>query len=344
MSDEIRRGVIAPLREETPDRSFWDEHSHDYIGRSWLDVPWYWAEAFFYRRMLQATRYFQPGEWFHRDPYANQKQGELAPEAGPRALLAILERLPARPVDQFSALLHASVWGNRADLSYDIARNVPGSLALEHESANLVVDHTEAVWEHLIAHRGGRVDFICDNAGTELLFDFALADWMLREGLASEITLHLKPQPFFVSDAMIQDAQAALAALKYCEAAELQRLAQRLEEERTVGHLTFADDPFWVTCLFFRELPASLGLTLAQAGLVISKGDANYRRLVGDRHWMPTTPFVSSTGYWPSSLVALRTLKSELIVGLRVGEAERYREQDPDWLTNGQRGVIQYKQ
>jgi hypothetical protein len=43
-------------------------------------------------------------------------------------------------------------------------------------------------------------------------------------------------------------------------------------------------------------------------------------------------------------LVALRTLKSELIVGLRVGEAERYREQDPDWLTNGQRGVIQYKQ
>jgi hypothetical protein len=75
---------------------------------------------------------------------------------------------------------------------------------------------------------------------------------------------------------------------------------------------------------------------------VISKGDANYRRLVGDCHWDPTTPFQIAAGYFPTTLVALRTLKAELIVGLRQGEAERFQAQDPAWRVNGKRGVIQF--
>jgi len=74
---------------------------------------------------------------------------------------------------------------------------------------------------------------------------------------------------------------------------------------------------------------------------VIVKGDANYRRLLGDAHWPPTTPFAQATAYFPAALVALRTLKGEIIVGLREGEAERLTAEDPAWLVNGQRGVIQ---
>ncbi|MGE5264285.1 MAG: damage-control phosphatase ARMT1 family protein [Acidobacteriota bacterium] len=342
LHDEITGGVITPLHQDAPDRRFWDLHSQEYIGKSWLDVPWYWAEAFFYRRVLEATGYFVPGPSYQRDPYANQKNAELRPDAGPHALHAILQNLPVLPEDAFKALLHASVWGNRTDLSYNVSQNDPGALALEQEAANLVVDDTARVWEHLIARRGGQVDFICDNAGTELLFDFALADFLLREGLASRITLHLKPQPFFVSDGMIKDAEFSLGTLAQSTVSEVARLGRHLQEEREVRHFIFAEHPFWTTCLFFFEMPPDLRVDLAPASLVISKGDANYRRLLGDCHWLPATPFDAIVSYFPAPLAALRTLKAELIAGLRPGEAERYRIQDPAWLTNGQRGVVQF--
>lgn len=44
---------------------------------------------------------------------------------------------------------------------------------------------------------------------------------------------------------------------------------------------------------------------------------------------------------FPAPLVALRTFKSELVVGLAPGQAEREQAADPEWLVNGRRGVIQ---
>jgi hypothetical protein len=40
-------------------------------------------------------------------------------------------------------------------------------------------------------------------------------------------------------------------------------------------------------------------------------------------------------------VVALRTLKAELIVGLGQGDAERLGQSDPKWMVNGRRGVVQ---
>ena len=80
---------------------------------------------------------------------------------------------------------------------------------------------------------------------------------------------------------------------------------------------------------------------LAGADLVVVKGDANYRRLLGDAHWPPTASFARATRHFPARLAALRTLKAEIIVGLEPGEAERLRAEDPSWLVNGRRGVVQ---
>jgi hypothetical protein len=88
-------------------------------------------------------------------------------------------------------------------------------------------------------------------------------------------------------------------------------------------------------------MPDDLYGDLASADLVIAKGDANYRRLVGDAHWPPTASFRRATAYFPAPLVTLRTLKSELILGLRVGDAERLQALDPQWRVNGKRGVVQ---
>lgn len=46
--------------------------------------------------------------------------------------------------------------------------------------------------------------------------------------------------------------------------------------------------------------------------MVFVKGDANYRRLIGDRLWETDTLFSDVAGYFPTRLCALRTLKAEL--------------------------------
>ena len=74
--------------------------------------------------------------------------------------------------------------------------------------------------------------------------------------------------------------------------------------------------------LFYYEMPGDLHAELARMDLVIVKGDANYRRLLGDAHWPHETPFADVVSYFPAPVVALRTFKSEVAVGLAPGQAE----------------------
>ena len=344
LQEELRYGIVHPLVEDAADRDSWNDSAREHLGRSWLDIPWYWGEAYFWRRILEAVCYFQPGALYRRDPYASQKLSELAPTAAPRALVAVLRQLPQGPAQAFGALFHASLWGNRTDLSYVQIRNDPrADLALEHERANILVDDSARVWDALRQLAGrARIDFVCDNTAPELLFDLALADFLLQENIAGQIVFHVKPQPFFVSDTMIPDVHTTLDALGRSVEPELQSLAARLRRALDEARWQLIDHPFWVTGHFFHAMPEDLCARLARSDLVISKGDANYRRLIGDCHWDPTTPFERAAGYFPATLVALRTLKAEVIVGLAPGQAERLQAQDPSWMINGKRGVIQF--
>ena len=337
---ELLGGAIRGLREDAVDAAFWNEISMPYLGRTWLDVPWYWAEAYFYRRVLEATRYFQPGIWQGYDPYAPKKRTEWAPHVAPRSLDQLLSNLLPDENARFEQLFHASLWGNRTDLSYMVAAHLGGTVNSHAERGNLLADDTAAVWNLLLAQRPCPVAIMADNVGTELLMDLALIDFLLESRLASEVRLYLKPQPFFVSDAMITDVKAGLAALQTAGKAG-RGLAARTEAALARHDLTLVEHWFSATSLFYYQLPGDLLAELAGMGLVIFKGDVNYRRLLGDAHWPPTTPFAAAVGYFPAPLVALRTLKGEIIVGLASGQAARLASEDPAWLVNGQRGVIQ---
>ena len=337
---EVASGRIRGLAEDAPDRHFWNEVSRDCIGRSWLDVPWYWAEAFFYRRILEATQYFQSSPMGNVDPYHSVKLAELAPEVAPRAAAATLRDLPADVSKRFEMLLYSSLWGNRIDLSYKVAMGVGRAVRLEEERENLLVDDTARLWELLSVEPCRRLALIADNAGTELTMDLVLIDFLLESGLAEKISLHLKQQPFFVSDAMPADVEASLRALARGEP-EAKALAGRLVAHRAGGRLDLRTHWFYTTPLFYFQLPDDLYAELGEMDFVILKGDVNYRRLLGDAHWDPTTAFGPATAFFPAPLVALRTLKAELIVGLSPGEAERLSEIDHDWMVNGQRGIVQ---
>mmetsp|Transcript_26327 Transcript_26327/g.81994 ORF Transcript_26327/g.81994 Transcript_26327/m.81994 type:complete len:117 (-) Transcript_26327:162-512(-) len=90
------------------------------------------------------------------------------------------------------------------------------------------------------------------------------------------------------------------------------------------------------------DMPRALAERLHKHKLVVVKGDANYRRLLGDRPWPLDTDFDEVCGYFPTRLLALRALKAEVGLGLSAEAQERAEAADPNWLTNGKFGVVQY--
>jgi hypothetical protein len=346
LNAEITGGHIRLLNEAAPDTAFWNTVSQPFAGRTWLEVPWFWAETYFYRRLLEATAYFQPGPGYGFDPFAAIKDTEWRPDAAPRALEDLLAALPAPPADRLAGLLVASLWGNRVDLSYQAVASL--GVGSQGDGSHLLVDDRDLAWQvlsrgssaRLAPRLAPRLALIADNSGTELAMDLALVDHLLTAGLARAVELHLKQQPFFVSDAMPADVLRALDALS-AGGPHAAELVARLRQYLGHGRLSLHTHWFYTTSLFYFQMPADLRAGLAGAALVILKGDANYRRLFGDAHWPPATPIGPWLTYFPASLLSLRTLKSEIILGLRPGEAERLTAEDPDWLVNGKRGVIQ---
>jgi hypothetical protein len=75
--------------------------------------------------------------------------------------------------------------------------------------------------------------------------------------------------------------------------------------------------------------------------MVVVKGDANYRRVVGDALWPPDAPFAAAASYAPSPLLCLRTLKSDAVLGLPPGLAERLDASHPSWRVDARRGIAQ---
>lgn len=81
---------------------------------------------------------------------------------------------------------------------------------------------------------------------------------------------------------------------------------------------------------------------LAEATLVIFKGDLNYRKLLGDINWKYTTEFDEALrGFKPTNLVSLRTLKADLCVGLLSETIESLEKDEPGWMITGKYGLIQ---
>ena len=337
--DEIAFGSVQSLNEEDVGGArFWNEQWACYEGCTWLELPWYFAETFFYRRLLEAVAYFRPGPWEGRDPFGPQKQAQEAEDL--RQVAEVWVQLRARaPEDLFTALIHAALWGNRADLSnFTVRERAVGDSTADQ--VNIIIDHTRQVHALLARVAPGQVAFINDNVGADSLFDLILADHLLTEGYAAQITFHLKNQPFFVSDAMVPDIERVIARLADDAPDEFSGLGTRLRQALNAGKLELATHPFWTHPLSFNELPADLRARLAENDLTILKGDVNYRRLLADRHWPPETPLEEIVRDFPRPFLILRTLKGEIIAGLAPGQAEARQAEDPSWLINGKRGLI----
>ncbi|MER6468165.1 damage-control phosphatase ARMT1 family protein [Streptomyces collinus] len=332
-------GVIEPLPGDAADRDLWRAWGLDeYAGRSWFDVPWLWSESYFYRRLLEAVGYFGPGAWQGVDPFRPFKRAELdAPETDEE--LAALDALQDRPErERAGALLHGSLWGNRADLGFRLSAE--GAEAAAPVPA-LVADDSETLWSLLPPSGTGTLVLVADNAGRELVPDLLLIAHLLSEGRIGRAVLHVKPYPYYVSDATTADVVDALRRLVQAPGAAA-GYGRVLWTAMADGRLTTAAHPFSRAPLPYADAPDDLRAEFAAATLTVFKGDLNYRRLVGDRLWPPTTPFDEVTAYFPGPVAALRTLKSDVVTGLdpatenALDAAEGRR-----WRTSGTHALIQ---
>ncbi|MEU0004452.1 damage-control phosphatase ARMT1 family protein [Streptomyces sp. NPDC006314] len=329
-------GAIEPLPADAPDRDRWHDWGlADHAGRSWFDVPWL---SYFYRRLLDAVGYFGSGAWQGIDPFRPFKRAELeAPETDEE--LAALDALRDLPEEERArALLHGSLWGNRADLGFRFS--AAGAEAREPAPA-LVADDSETLWSLLPRGGTGTLVLVADNAGRELVPDLLLIAHLLAEGRAARAVLHVKPYPYYVSDATTTDVVDALHRLRAAPgaAAEYGRV---LWAAMSGGRLDVRAHPFSCAPLPYARMPDDLRAQFAAATLTVVKGDLNYRRLVGDRLWPPTTPFQQVTAGFPGPVAALRTLKSEVVTGLpAAAEAALVAAEDQRWRTSGTHALIQ---
>ncbi|WP_333775511.1 damage-control phosphatase ARMT1 family protein [Streptomyces sp. IBSBF 3136] len=332
-------GVIEPLPGDAADRDLWRAWGLDeYAGRSWFDVPWLWSESYFYRRLLEAVGYFGRGAWQGIDPFRPFKRAELdAPQTDEE--LAALDALRGRPErERARALLHGSLWGNRADLGFRLSAE--GAEAAAPVPA-LVADDSEALWSLLPPSGTGTLVLVADNAGRELVPDLLLIAHLLTEGRIGRAVLHVKPYPYYVSDATTADVVDALRRLVAAPGAAAE-YGRALWTAMADGRLTSAAHPFSCAPLPYADAPDDLRAGFAAATLTIVKGDLNYRRLVGDRMWPPTTPFDEVTAYFPGPVAALRTLKSDVITGLTAAiESALVAAEGQRWRTGGTHALIQ---
>lgn len=343
LSQEIPDKNVSFVTDEWQDISDWDRYLQPFIGKRWIDMPWFFAEAYFYRRIIEATHYFLPGTSFGIDPYGIQKRRGL--ETAINSIRELSARVNERNHTSLIALIYFALWGNRADMSlFPINSEDNNQQEIHLEQSHILVDDAPQVAEKITNFKNVRIDFIIDNAGFELFGDLCLADFLLTSQAAEIIYLHLKPYPTFVSDATIQDVHDTLAILAADEDQEVQLLVNRLQDYITQGRLICRDDYFWTSPLMFWEMPEELKNELAQSSLIIIKGDANYRRCLGDRQWSFTTVFEDIVCYFPAPILVLRTLKSEIAAGLQLKQVEKLNQEDPNWLTNGQWGLIQFSE
>lgn len=347
-----------------------------------------------------ATLFATSTHWKNYDVFAAQKQSTFrSSRPAVLELAAHYNDLTKQLQSQKSALAHASdaereqaeqvlftemceicLWGNATDLSlltnlsYEDIQKLQGSASRKANEKKILVNDFNAAFATLKkAQKAGttdrRVDIVLDNAGFELFVDLVLAGYLLQSGLATQIVLHPKNIPWFVSDVVPADFGSLLNVLvngkhfyetpseddiargvtpqplSAKEGEDLQALFENWSTLYAEGSIVMRPNAFWTEGGSYWRLPATapeLYKDLQTSTLVIFKGDLNYRKLTGDAQWDPTTSFAEALGPLgkPDSgvrVLALRTCKADVVVGLKQGEDEKLKAMEGGGGDSGMR-------
>lgn len=338
------------------------------------------------------------------DIFKYSKDKMMKEMLSPRIVPTLRTRLWSQ-ADGLNDILLGMLWGNSVDLSMlqdnreQKLKTMQGSFPpSERILANDLAPLAQYILMLSQSSTTAHIDIILDNAGVELTEDLCLVAWILTNSTGLCVTLHAKSMPFYVSDTTFEDVTGLFSALRSTDEPACVEFVNILEHHwHVTKRLRLHNDACWVAPLEYRDLPPQVvnAFFFAQrlklpepfdpdalhpptmpfpqsqdrfpkSSLVIFKGDLNFRRLVGDRHWDQRSFFASSplldggangdfdalTAYskgaraaptlreaiedfWPVDAVpvaALRTLKSELTAGVSLETVDSL---DGDSTTRG---------
>ena len=248
--------------------------------------------------------------------------------ASPNKLFKSLDDNTATTV--FLDMVNLALWGNATDSSLIADLNSTEIQALHKQPAidmmrEIIVDNDALeVWEYLRNARETKtkrhIDMVLDNAGFELFTDLIFAAYLIESDLATDITLHAKPFPWFATDTTPKDLDFFLG---YLQSNGVSFLASLINKYLDNGVMRIESDPFWTTASSFHEIKdqaPELFQRLQDSYLTIWKGDLNYRKLIKDGLWPHTTPFKSALGCLGQGsqvkVLALSMNRSDTCVGI----------------------------
>lgn len=293
------------------------------VGKKWSSLPFLHVEIYFYEALLEAFGFHnEASPMYGLDCFAMQKR-----EARLACLSAMESLLKRKEQETTRGALLSSYFGNKTDLSLHSL-----SEAKVHHSGPedlILVNDLDALVSHIHSlPQDARIDIIVDNYCFELFCDLLLVKHLLTGRHCGSVHIHCKARPIFVSDATRSNVE------------ELLEYVCLREDPRIVVH----DDVYWNSAWeWFEGMPDTLCNEFRASSLTLVKGDANYRKLVGERHYAMDTPFAKLVDYFPCPVVgALRGLKCELVVGVPLGVCEAHRNLNRNWNVDGSRGVIQF--
>ncbi len=257
-------------------------------GRRPSQAAFFDFEYWLYFRILVAVGYHRS----RSDPFRATKHRDLERHIG-WAEQAI------QKTHTLSEALNLSLDANAHDLSQTsvpASRHEVGREVLQVEAAGL-----------------RRINIIADNFGGEFVADLVLATVAAEAGI--EVCVHVKHLPMFVSDATTEDVVILFDRLRPGSA-----FGRRLQAEVDRGGVRITSNSFWAAPLFLDQLPVE-ELDAGEGVLTILKGDLNFRRAVGDVVVPVETPFEELAVLPPVPMLALRSIKSYCVAGMKVWPA-----------------------
>ncbi|CAZ82942.1 unnamed protein product [Tuber melanosporum] len=373
--------LIRPLEDDGGDDIKGYNEELEKLGNpKWFDAPWLFAECYLYRRLntfFTNSKTWKTHDVFHvqkATAFRSSRAAVLELASRYRQLVSSLknseqptgtkEATEEGEKKLFTDMCEICLWGNATDLSlltsltYADLQQLQGSRARKAASKYILDSQVDKVYELLKKQRDegkvGRVDIVLDNSGFELFVDLIFGGYLLTAGFATEIVFHPKSLPWFVSDVLPGDFTDLINALRDPES-DLKFLFSEWSELHTNGKFLLRPNRFWTTAASYWRLPSAaprLFEDLKQSELVIFKGDLNYRKLTADAAWDPTTDFSEAIGELGKlgsgvRVLALRTCKADVVVGLSEGKDLALRSGDPEegkrkWAWSGKWAVIQF--
>lgn len=377
MDDLHQNSKLRPIVDDGEgDIPLWNKEIARYFrGKDFMNAPWLFAEAYKYRRLHECfsiSKY-----WTSYDVFFRQKSDTFSRSGDAVFELSTRFADPPKVIKEegeakqeqikllFTELTQVCLWGNATDLSLLInmteedIKNLQstGGAHLADTEKNILGNDLSKLWDHVSTLKGGRVDFVLDNAGFELYCDCVYADFLIQSGLVNQVRFHGKRFAWFVSDVTRKDWNWLLNSMVYGhlftdktedELASLKRLGERWKQYEKEGKWVYEQHPFWCTGYTFWDLKneaPDLFLHLSDSDLVLFKGDLNHRKLTYDCHAPPNTPFDVAIGPLASEpgappVASLRTIKSDVVVGITDEDAARLDKDEPGWKISGKYAVV----